>query len=1019
MGAQDTSPIIVGRDPDLERLAAALSDAAAGHPRIVLVGGEAGVGKTRLVREATERARAAGSRILFGSCLDIGDGGLPYLPMAEALRGLARMVPPDELRRLLGPARDDLAAIVPELGWDERADREPDELPDRSEPSGADRARMFERWIGFLGRLGTDAPVVAVVDDVQWIDRASRDLITFLVRNLTEERVAAILTYRADELPSGHPTAAWLAELSRAPGGSRFDLGRLDRAAVRLQLESIAGNKLPGDLVGRIWHRSEGNPLFVEELLAQAERGAESARPPSLVDILLARTANLERATRDVLAAVAVATRPVDERLLAAVLERTESDLEESLREAIASGILIGDPVDGRYRFKHELLREVVERRLLAGQRRSLHERYAQLLAEGTDLADASRATAAAELAHHWDAAERPAEAFHAAIAAARAAEGVHATSEVHRHYQRALELEPTLPASAHPTPADQLDLRWRAADAADLDGDFEGATILFRKARELVDVDADPTTAGLIHSRLGYLRWVTGDSASALDEHREAVRLVPEAPPSAPRARVLGGLGGALMGAGRWAESKAACEEAIACAIAAGARVDESRARNMLGSDLVFLGEIEAGLEQLRQARSIAAQTGPPEMLIVGHFNLALNLLAADHLDEALAEAMDGREATRESGLERRYGMDTAALVGDVLLRLGRWDEADEITREGLALDQQELGTIYLGAVRSRLMALRGDAAPAHRRLELIDRSSLDPDVAAFVAAVRAETALVAGRPRDASAAVEEGLASLDGMEERLWAGPLVGLGAMALAERAEAARAARDDDERAAVPAIAGALQERADRLAEGAATGSARAWVGLARAELGRADPPTDAVAWQAVIEAWDAVPDPFQGAYARYRAAEAALRAEGLRANVTGLLREARATAAALGARPLLAQIETLAGRARIDVAAVPEHAPDLTPQPESGVAVGPGRATRQARPHGLSERELEVLTLVAAGRTNGEIAEQLFITRKTAAVHVTHILDKLGVSNRVEAAMIAARLGLAEAPAEEA
>jgi DNA-binding CsgD family transcriptional regulator len=185
--------------------------------------------------------------------------------------------------------------------------------------------------------------------------------------------------------------------------------------------------------------------------------------------------------------------------------------------------------------------------------------------------------------------------------------------------------------------------------------------------------------------------------------------------------------------------------------------------------------------------------------------------------------------------------------------------------------------------------------------------------------------------------------------------------------------------------------------------AVTRSSRAWLATARAEELRAGGTARPATWIEAADAWEAVPDPWLAAYARFRAAESALRAEGVRADAATLLRAAHAAAAMLGAVPLRGEIETLASRARIDVAF------DESAARVGGSAAPP--AVKAARPHGLSEREVEVLGLVAAGRTNGEIAERLFITRKTASVHVTHILTKLGVSNRVEAAMVAARLGL--------
>jgi DNA-binding CsgD family transcriptional regulator len=357
---------------------------------------------------------------------------------------------------------------------------------------------------------------------------------------------------------------------------------------------------------------------------------------------------------------------------------------------------------------------------------------------------------------------------------------------------------------------------------------------------------------------------------------------------------------------------------------------------------------------------------------------------------------------------------MDLAGLLGDILLRLGRWDEADRATREGLALDQLDQGTIYLAAVRSRLLALRGNADEANERLARIDRTSLDPDVAAFVAAVRAETALTAGQPAEASAAVAEGLARLEGLEEMVWAAPLIGLGFMALAEAAEDARTARASGADPELEATVLDMSRRTERLSERAATPSARAWVALARAEAVRFDGRPEAESWLLAVQAWEAVPDPYQAAYCRFRSAEAALRVAGLRANAAEPLRAAHAVAVGLGAAPLRKHIEALAGRGRVDLSVTPA-APAGPPAEDAGggVAVGPGRARAAERRHRLSERELEVLVLVAAGRTNGEIAERLFITRKTAAVHVTHILDKLGVSNRVEAAMVAARLGIAD------
>ncbi len=1007
----------MGRDEELARIERALDTAAGGRPVLLLVRGEAGIGKSRLVREAIARARGRGSAILHGACLDLGGEGLPYLPVVEALRALARETPPDRLRTLIGPARPDLAALLPELSLagggrkaaTDAADAGGDE---ESAPAGSrpDRARLFERFIGFLGRLGADAPALAVVEDVQWIDSATRDLLTFLVRNVTTEHLVAILTCRTDDLAPGHPVLAWMAELSRAPGGVRVDLGRLTRADIGRQLEAIQDGPLADELIDTIWQRSEGHPLFAEELLVTVASDG-SGETPSLLEVLLGRVTSLDPSTLAVVETLAVAGRPVDERLIGPLVDRSEREVGAALREATSRGVLVTLP-DGRHAFRHELLREVVEAQLSAGERRELHERFARRLEERPDLADRSPAGPAGELAHHWAAADRPIEAYRAAIAAAAAADAVHAFADAQRLLERAIGLEDVLPPDMRPSDAERVDLRRRAAEAADLTGQFDVAIAHVREALSFLDASSRPAMAGLLHARLGYLMWARGEGEAALDEHREAVRLVPVEPPSTERARVLGGLGGALMGLGRWAESRPVCQAAIDCAVLAGAVAEESRARNMLGSDLVALGDIEGGLRELRESRRLA-EAGPTELLVVAAHNLALNLLTADRLDEALAEASAGRDIARAGGLERRYGMDLAALAGDVLIRLGRWDEAETATSEGLALDQRSRGTTYLAAVRARLQAGRGALEEAHRRLAAIDRTSLEPDIAAFIARVEAEAALNAGRPTDAVAAAERGLERLAGLDDVLWGTPLVGLELRGLAELAESARAARDE------PALnrgREGSQGPRSRLAElrtRAVTPSSRAWVATADAESDRLDGAGTAEAWVAVAEAWDAVPDPAEAAYARYRNAETILRRSGVRADVAGTLREAHATAARLGAGPLKAAVEALARRARVRL----DDAQPITTE-DAGAATTPA-PSRPSLPRGLSAREVEVLRLVAAGRSNGEIAERLFITRKTAGVHVTHILDKLGVSNRVEAAMAAARLGLAPEGDDEA
>ncbi|HET7703052.1 MAG TPA: AAA family ATPase [Candidatus Limnocylindrales bacterium] len=998
-----SSPVIVGRDEELNRIARALEVAASGRPVLVVIRGEAGIGKSRLVHEAIARARAAGSPILHGACLELDGDGLPYLPLVEALRGLVRDTPPARLTELLGPARSDLAALLPDLAAPGSAG---DGAPAARHDSAADRARLFERLLGFLGRLGAETPALAVVEDVHWIDPSTRDLITFLARNVTTERVVTLLTCRTDDLAPGHPVLTWLAEVGRAPGAIRLELDRLGRDDIVRQLDAIEGATVPAEVVDAVWRRSAGHPLFAEELLASASAG--DSQPPSLVEILMARVATLDGDTLAIVRAMAVVGRPVGDRLIGRLVTRSAAEVGAALREATARGVLVG--LDGgRHGFRHELLREVVEGELSSGERRELHERLARELEADPTLGDDSPAGAAGDLARHWAAAGRPVEAHRAAIAAAAEAEAVHAFADAHRLLERAIGLEPLLPPDAAPDAAARVEVRRRAADAADLDKQLDRAQELLREAIDMVDATAEPVLAGMLRSRLGYLMWSSGDAEGALLEHRQAVALVPEAPPSTERAHVLGALGGALMGLGRWAESKPVCEAAIACAVEIGSAGEEGRARSMLGTDLVALGEVEAGLSEHREAHRLAA--GRPELFVVTGHNLGLNLLAADRLEEALDPAAAAREAARDAGMERRFGMDLAALTADILLRLGRWDDAERAVGEGLAIDPRGPGTPYLAAIRGRLLARRGASAAAADVLGAIDRGLLDPDTHVFVVTVAAEAALLAGRADVASAEIAAGLAHLE-WNDVFWGMPLVCLGLRAAAEAAEEAIAARDEQRLATIRAAAEPLRAALDGYRRRATTLSGVAWLATGDAELARIDGSTRPEPWAAAIGAWGAGLDPLEAAYARYRFAEAGLRSSGVRADVSAELVAAWRSMAALGCSPLQAQLETLARRARIPL--VPGDQPvevAETEAPAAASARAGAAAAGRAATHGLSAREIEVLRLVAAGRSNGEIAEELFITRKTAGVHVTHILDKMGVSNRVEAAMAGVRLGL--------
>ena len=1020
MAVRVTSPVLVGRSAELDVLEAAWARAVAGDARVVLVGGDAGLGKTRLVSELAARVRAGGGRVLVGGCFDVGDEGLPYGPFVEALRSLSRETEPAELAAILGTAGEELVRLVPELGRYLAADRSiaPSDEPRTGGPS--DQARLFELTLAVLERLGSATPVALILEDLHWADPASRDLVVFLARALRRSPVLLVGTFRTDDLERGHPLLVRLAELGRVEGVDRIHLAPLSLEEQREQLAGILGRRPPLDLAQTVHRRTDGNPFFAEEIVAtSADPSGAGDVPTSLHELLLDRVASLAPATQRMLGAAALAGRWTDDALLAAATGLEPERITAAVREAVGRHVLEVDTAAGTYRFRHSLLAEVVDADLLPGERRRLHAVIADWL---TEHGDRGGAGLTAELARHWLGAGRTKEALLASIEAGAAAVDVHAYVDAHRHLERAIELWPVVRDAAERTGIDEIELLRRTAEAADWAGIGARAVELLRAALARVDEAKDPVAAGLLHSRLAYSLWTIGESQASIAEHHRAVELVPAEPPSQARARVLGGLAGALMPTGHYRESREIAEEGLAVLEAVGPSDARPKLLNALGIDLIGLGETEAGIEILHRAVEAARETGPVDALVGTTYNLCFFLGQVDRLDEGLRVAAEGLEVAVRAGLERRHGASLRASAGEILYRAGRWAEAWAMTEAGLDLDAEVGATVFLLSTRILLAVARGDEAAATAAVDAarpLASGDIDPDVRAIFLGVLAERAIIAGRPAEALDSISGALAEFTGSDEVLLVAPLIVTGMTAAADLAEHGRAFRAPAQVSDAIARATALREQAHGLAEAlgpkapkptSPTPSLLAALATVDAEWTRVNGRSDSEAWITAAEAWDRIPMPYPAANARARAGEAILLSRGPRERAAELLRAAADAADRLGAGPLHARIEAIARRARVDLG-VGVAAPMELP---SGVEAEPAGLT-PAEVLGLSSREWEVLELVAAGRSNAEIAEALFISPKTASVHVTHILDKLGVSNRVEAATIAVRVGAGADP----
>jgi DNA-binding CsgD family transcriptional regulator/tetratricopeptide (TPR) repeat protein len=1000
---------LVGRDAELGRLDAALARASRGSSAVVLVGGEAGVGKSRLAAEAADRAGASGARVLSGACVQVGEEALPYAPFADALRPLVRALEPAALDELVGPWRPELARLLPDLG-------RPGPLVEVGPDGRFTQARLFELVLRLLERLAAQAPLVLVLEDLHWSDRSSLELLAFVAHGLRESPTLLVATYRSDELHRRHRLRPLLADLDRNPAVERFELRRLSRVELAELLAARLGREPDPNLVERVMVRSEGNPLFAEELLASELHGGGEALPGSLQDLFDARIEALSDDARQVLRMAATAGRAVRHGLLAAASPLDQPALLAAVREAVAGQVLVVGPAGDGYAFRHALLHEAVEADLLPGDRRLLHGILARTLAAHPALGNSNPAEAAAELAVHWHASGDQRHALLASVEAGHQAEQVFAFAEAHGHYERALELWAAAPAAvaelagAEP-PVDRVALLQRAAETSHLTGEQQRAVALARAALAAVDANAEPVRAGLLSERLGRFLWVSGDDA-ALELYQQAVELVPEEPPSAARAQVLAGQAHMLFMLSRPAAALAAAEEALAAARRAGARRQEGRALVTLGSALDALGDLEGALARFREARQLATTIGDPDLVGLVYVFLPQALDAVGQFAGALDEVLRGIEAVGSLGVEGSYGAFLSGYAADLCTRLGRWDEADRHSRRALAIGMMpSVGALFARLWRVPLDVGRGDLAAAARLLDEVERVLIRNRTPQFVhqhAEGRAELAIWQGRFDEARAAVRSGLERVAGAEEDEFFRDLLTLGLRAEADRAEQARARRLPADKAVQvgTALLDQLREVAGRAAVRGVDPEAEtvAHAALGEAEATRLEGQSDPARWAAAAATWEDLGQPYRVAYARWREGEALLATRGLRAAAAAALRQAHEISGRLGAAPVRREIELLAQRARIDL--VDPAAAPAGPHPE------PSPAERL----GLTRREQEVLALVAAGRTNRQIAEELFISVKTAGIHVSNILAKLGVASRVEAATTAHRAGLVDDPA---
>ncbi|MBN6051985.1 AAA family ATPase [Nonomuraea sp. RK-328] len=983
------SPLFVGRAGELAALGDALSRARAGSSSTVLVGGEAGVGKTRLVREFT--GRAGDALVLVGGCLELGTDGLPFAPFSAVLRSLVRERGRDGVAALVpGGTTRGLARLLPEFGE-----------PDRD---GAEaRARLFEQVLGLLERLAEDQLMVLVIEDAHWADRSTRDLLSFLVRyQRSDAGLLIVVTYRTDELRRTHPLRPLLAELGRVGWVSRLELRRLTRREVVKQAASILEREPSAADIEMIYARSEGNPLFVEALLSEA--GGGLALPESLRDLLLAGVERLPEETQELLRVASAGGQHIEHALLSAVSGLDDAELSSALRPAVAGNVLV---VDGEgYSFRHALIREALHEDLLPGEHTRLHTRFAQALERDPAILPAPRG--AIELAHHWHSAHDATWALVSAWAAAAAARKSTAYDEQLRMLSRVLELWGQVPDAAERIGADHVEVLSQTVTVAHLAGEYERGISLAGAAMAELDRDAEPIRAAVLLRKRGILRYDLGRFGN-LDDLRQAAALTVDGP-ARLRARVLENLARMLHSSDVWDERVATAEQAIDLARQVGDVACEAHALIALTwARARDFSQAEAHLGGFAEARRLALGVDAFSALLSCAISESDTLEGAGLHERAVRVARDGVAEAERYGMARTSGAFLSINLAEPLLSLGRWDEALDVIEHALDLMPPPPHQASLQGFSTDIALARGQLGRAEESFErarsVLSRGVFRDQNVLPHAGREIALLLARGRADDAREAAVRALREhAEGATPRyLWpllvtiarmGGPLPPeLAEVAGRMRVEGAlqRAHQLTFTALTGPGYAAAVPDGAAGVVSDGAAGAGGGAAGGGGGDLG-----WRLKAWDEAVAAWAALRQPYSEALALADAARAAL-ACGERQEAAARAARARELAEPLKATLLLEQLDAMPGRAQ-GAPGRPRAAGGV-----DGAPVGP--------PLGLTARELEVLRLVTAGRSNREIAGELVIAVKTVSVHVSNILGKLGVASRGEAAATAHRLRL--------
>jgi DNA-binding CsgD family transcriptional regulator/tetratricopeptide (TPR) repeat protein len=949
----------LGRVDDLAELEDAWAAAIRGHPQLVLVTGDAGIGKSALVAHFAEGR--PGARLLRGGCFGLVSAELPYSPVVQALRPLgaegSTQISTVDGATLCAALGGSVSAVGEATRWAQ--------------------SRLFESALRLFGDLARERPVLLALEDLHWADQATLDLLLFVVGNLVSERVLILLTAREDE-PDAAP---WLDEclqrLTRNDRSRVLELGPLDdEESARLAADAAGTDP---DAVREIVQRAGGNPLFLIELARTRRR---EGLPRRLRDLLLLRLHRLPADARRVVEVLSTSTAPISPQRLVRALEKDVADPRAAVAEAFDAHLLITDRT--AVGLRHPLLGDAVYAALPPTDRAYWHERLAVTLAE--EDADGL----AAVLAYHWERAGRTEMVPAPLVRAARSAAACFAYAEAVRGWERLLDLEREVPAAVAATGLDRPGILVELARAQRWAPTPERGIEALREA--VARLGDDALRGALAREQLARQCIDCGRLEEAIALAAEAERMARTAP-ARVRGRVAGTHAAALMIRGDYAASRERCRAALdITADAEDAVWERAHALSVLAVDLVNLGDVEGALAALADGRELPRALDDPEPLLRDYVNEVYVLEAAGRCADAVRAADEGLAYAERHSMQAvagtlLLGNKASALIGAGDLLAARELLGSAVTGPGRSA--------WLQYARLRLAEVEVALGHADRAEQLISEAeaedvTTDSLVETQFRLVHALLALARSRPERAEPPVSAELSRAEGGTE-----PVTGLHLYAVGLRAlalVAARGGRPDDE---IAGRAAAILAAAERLRDQAPLPPCQDLFALCSLEYRECRGESDPAGWAELAERLVAAGRAGLAPYCFYRAALGRLGA-GDRAAAEAPLRSAWAHLAPLGDAPLRRDVEALATRCRVRLADPAASVPAPRPEPA---------------PFGLTAREQDVLALLCAGATNRRIARDLVISERTVGVHVSHVLAKLSARNRAEAVTIAHRAGL--------